>query len=151
MISLAAAHEAEITRFHRNHYIISISELQNKSSIGYDNHSFNANFSIEAVMTMYPSITIESLARLLLVSIRMKIQEGQMNYLLTYTDETKQESMDLLNGLVHVFQLEPTTKELRDIFEILQIHAGQWTEAMCQAEEKYHNIENTLNILRNHC
>ncbi len=151
MISLAAAHENEITRFQRNHYIISILELQNKSSFGHDTHPFKADFSTEAVMTMYPTITIESLARLLLVSIRMKIQEGQMNFLLTFTDETKQESMDLLNGLLQVFQLEPTTKEQQEIFEILQKNAGQWTEAICQAEEKYHNIENTLKRLQHHC
>lgn len=151
MISLVAAHEDELTRFQRNHYIISILDLQNKSSIGHANQPFKADFSIEAVMTMYPTITTESLARLLLVSIRMKIQEGQMNFLLTFTDETKQESMDLLNGLAHVFLLEPTTKEQREIFEILQKHAGQWTEAICQAEEKYHNIENTLNRLHKHC
>ena len=74
-----------------------------------------------------------------------------MNFLLTFTDETKQESMDLLNGLLQVFQLEPTTKEQQEIFEILQKNAGQWTEAICQAEEKYHNIEHTLNRLQKQC
>lgn len=148
MISLATMHEDNITRFQRKHYIISISELQNKSSIGHEDIQSNEHISVETVRKIYPSITTEAIARLLLVTIQMKLKEGQRRFLLTFTDETKRESLDLLNGLVNVLQIEPSTEEQRKNFESLHMYAGEWTEEICRAEKHYHNIENTLSDLR---
>lgn len=148
MISLTTTHEDNITRFQRNQYIISISELQNKSSLGHEDIQRNEHISIEAVRKMLPSITTEALARILLVTIQMKLKEGQRRILLTYTDETKRESLDLLNGLVSVLQIEASTEEQRQNYESLQTYAGEWMEEICRAEKHYHNIENTISHLR---
>ncbi len=151
MISLASIHEDQITRFQRNHFIISISELQNKSSIGHDDVQCEEHISIETVKNTFPSLTTEKVANLLLIAIMMKLQEGERRFLLSFTDETKLESMDLLNGLVHVLQIKATTEEQQNMFEFLRAHAGKWTEAICQSEENNHYIDNTLNRLRKLC
>lgn len=148
MISLVATHEDNITRFQRKQYIISISELQNKSSIGHEDIQRNEHISVVSVRKMFPSITTEAIARILLVTIQMKLKEGQRRFLLTYTDETKLESLDLMNGLVSVLQIKASAEEQQQIFESLHMYAGEWTKEICRAESHFHNIENTLSDLR---
>ena len=151
MISLATIHEDNITIFQRNNYIISISELQNKSSIGHEDIECEEHISIETMRELFPNASINGIVGILLTSIQMKMLEGERRFLLTFTDETKCESMDLLNGLVHVLQLEATTEEQRKYFDLLNAQAGKWTEAICREEKKNRTIENTLNRLRKLC
>ncbi len=148
MISLATIHEDKITRFQRNHYIISISDLKNKSSIGHEDLQNEEHMTIEAVKRMYPRVTTEGIAGVLLTALQLKIQRGERRFLLSFTDETKRESLDLLNGLVIVFQLEAITEEQKRTFKALRTHAGEWTEAICRVEEKHQKIENALKYLR---
>ncbi|MBD3107489.1 hypothetical protein IEO70_03850 [Bacillus sp. AGMB 02131] len=148
MINLAATHEDNIIRFQRKQYIISFSPLQNKSSIGHEDIQRNEHISLEAVREMFPSITTEAIVRILLVTIQMKLKEGQRRFLLTYTDETKRESLDLMNGLVSVLQIKASAEEQQQIFESLHMYAGEWTKEICRAESHFHNIENTLSDLR---
>lgn len=148
MISLATIHEDKITRFQRNHYIISISDLKNKSSIGREDLQNEEHIIIETVKKMYPCASMETVAGILLTSIQLKLQFGERRFLLSFTDETKRESMDLLNGLFMVLQLEATTEEQQKTFEALRPYAGKWTEALCRVEEKYHKMDNTLKSLR---
>lgn len=148
MISLTAIHEEKITRFQRNQYIISVSDLKNKSSIGHEDFQNENHITIETIKRLYPQASIETVARILLISIQTKLQNGEKRFLLSFTDETECESMDLLNGLFMVLQLETTTEEHQKNVEVLHTYANKWTKGLCQIEEKYHYIDNTLKNLR---
>ena len=151
MISLATIHEANITVFQRNHYLINISELQNKSLIGHEDIECEEHISIETVRELFPNATLDGIVSIILTSIQMKMLEGGRRFLLTFTDGTKRESMDLLNELAHVLQLEATTDEQRKYFDLLNAQAGIWTEAICRVEKKSRMVQNTLNSLWKLC
>ncbi|WP_462405909.1 hypothetical protein [Gracilibacillus sp. Marseille-QA3620] len=140
MINFATIHEDKLTRFQRNHYIISISDLHNKSSIGHEDIHNEEHITIETIKKIFPHASTETVAGLLLLSIKLKIIEGETQFLLTFTDETKPESLDLLNGLIIAFQLEATTEDQQRNFEILRTYAGKWTKAICRKKSNISRI-----------
>ena len=144
MISLNALHEKQITRFQRNQYIISVSDLKNTSSIGHRDLQNEHHISIETIKKQYPNASLESVARILLISIKTKIKNGETRFLFSFTDETERESMDLLYGLFSVLQLEATTKEQQ---KKLEAYADLWTDLLCRLEKKHHYIDLTLKMI----
>lgn len=141
MISLNVLHEKQITRFQRNQYIISVYELKNKSSIGHKDIQNEHHITIETIKKQYPNASLETVARLLLLSIKTKIKNGETRFLFSFTDETECESMDLLNGLFSVLQLKATTEEQQ---KKLEAYADLWTDLLCRLEEKHQYIDYTL-------
>lgn len=142
MINLATIHEDKLTRFQRGHYIISISDLHNKSSIGHEDLQNEEHLTIETIKKIFPYASTETVAGLLLLSIKLKIIEGKKRFLLTFTDETKHESLDLLNGLIIAFQLEATTEDQQRNFEIVRTYAGKWTKAISLKKSIIRRINN---------
>ena len=144
MISLNVLHVKQITRFQRNEYIISFSDLKNKSSIGHKDLQNEQHISIETIKKQYPNASLESVARILLLSIKTKIKNGETRFLFSFTDETECESMDLLNGLFSVLQLEATTEEHQ---KKLEAYADLWTDLLCRLEQKHQYIDLTLKMI----
>lgn len=144
MITLSTIHERKLTRFHRNHYIICVSNLQNTSSLEGDDLQNEKHFSIEMCNDLYPNASMETKAGILLTSIQRKIQEGVQNFLLVFNDDTKYETIDLLNAFVLVLQLEPSNEEEKNKYDLLRAYAGEWTHAILRTEEKYGKIKNAL-------
>lgn len=144
LITLSTIHEKKLTRFHRNNYIICISNLTNKSSLEGDDLQNEKHFSIETCNSLYPKASMETKAGIFLTSIQRKIQEGEHNFLLVYNDDTKHEAMDILNALVLVLELEPTNEEQKMKYESLRAFANAWTHAILRAEQKYNKIKNAL-------
>jgi len=144
MINLSTIHEKNLSKFHRNNYIISVTELLNRSALEDGDEQCERHISIETCKKLYPRASVDTIAGLLLINLQLKIQEGERNFLLCFNDENRIESMDLLNGLVGVLRLEARTEEQKMIFESIKGYANEWTHALFRAENKYNNIGSAL-------
>ena len=144
MITLSTVHEKNLTRFHRNNYIICVSNLVNTSSLESEDLQSEEHFSIETCDRLYPNASIETKAGILLTLVQRKIQEGQESFLLVFNDGTKYETMDILNAFVLVLGLEPTNEEEKLKYDSLRAFANEWTHAILSVEQKYNKIKNAF-------
>lgn len=144
MITFSSIHEKNLTRFHRNHYIICVSNLKNRSPLEGDDLENEKHFSIETCNSLYPNASIETKAGILLTSIQRKIQEGERSFLLVFNEDTKHEAIDLLNAFVLIMGLKPADEEQKARCKSLRLYTSEWTHAILKVEQKYNKIKNAL-------
>ncbi|WP_263117519.1 hypothetical protein [Bacillus subtilis] len=144
MLHLASIHEKNLTMFHRNHFILSISDLEesdifNDHDLDDDNH-----ISIETCRRLFPNASMSTLASLIISSIQIKIGEGVENFLLVFNEDNKVESLDLLNGLIYVFDLTPSSREQEAFYDFLRSYAQDWTHKLIAEEKRLNKSESTI-------
>lgn len=140
MIYLSTIHEAHLTMFHRNHFIVSTTDLKDLS-IFKDNDPDNDNhISIETCRRLFPNASKSTIAGILLTSLQLKIQQGTNQFLLVFNNDNKIESFDLLNGLVQIFDLVPNSPEQKEYFDYIQTYAFDWTHILIAEEERLNKI-----------
>lgn len=136
MIALSTIHESHLTKFHRNHFILTVSDLKDLSifkDFDLDNEN---HFSLETAREVFPNASNETLAGLLLTTIKLKLQEGERNFLFVFNDENKTESLDIVNGLIHVFNLVAANEQQAKQFEYLKTFALEWTHLLIAEEDR---------------
>ncbi|BCT30374.1 hypothetical protein [Bacillus velezensis] len=140
MLHLASIHEKNLTMFHRNHFILSISDLEESDIFNdHDNH-----ISIETCRRLFPNASMSTLASLIISSIQIKIGEGVENFLLVFNEDNKVESLDFLNGLIYVFDLTPSSREQEAFYDFLRSYAQDWTHKLIAEEKRLNKSESTI-------
>lgn len=140
MIHLSTINETNLTTFHRNHFILSVTDLKDTSV--FKDHDFNNenHISIETCKRIFPEATKTTIANLILTTIQIKIGQGQTNLLFVFNEENEAESFDVVNGLTQIFNLKPSNSEQNTYFEILKGYAGDWTQSLLIEEERFNKI-----------
>ncbi|MES9681664.1 hypothetical protein ABWK22_01865 [Gottfriedia acidiceleris] len=135
MIHFSTINEGNLTAFHRNHFIISITDLKD-TSIFKDHDLNNENhISIETSRRLFPKATNITIANLVLTMLQMQIEAGKTHFLFVFNDDNKEESFDMVNGLVLIWELMPSSDEQQQYFDYLRTFAQEWTHLIV-AEDK---------------
>lgn len=135
MIHLSTIHEKMLTSFHRNHFILTVSDLEN-TSIFKDHDLTNDNhLSLETCQRVFPSASKRTVANLLLTTMQIKVEQGQNHFLFAFNDQNKEESLDVVNGLVQILGLTPSSDEQQAYFDYLKTCAFEWTHLLIAEEE----------------
>jgi hypothetical protein len=143
MIHLSTIHESNLTTFHRNHFILTVSDL-NDTSIFKDHDLTNDNhISIETCRRLFPNASKDTIANLLLTALQIKIGLGETHFLFVFNDDNKEESLDVVNGLVQVFELTPSSDEQKAYFDFLKTYALDWTHILIAEEQRLKKIGTT--------
>lgn len=141
MLHFSTIHESKLTKFNRNHFILTVTDL-NDTSIFKDHDSTNDNhFSIETCRRIFPNATKETIANLLLTTLQIKIEQGETHFLFVFNDENKAESLDVVNGLVHVLELTQSSPEQKAYFDFLKTYALEWTHILIAEESRLTRIQ----------
>lgn len=143
MIYLSTIHEKNLTPFHRNHFILTVTDL-NDTSIFKDHDFTNDNhISIETCRRLFPVTSKETIANLLLTTLQIKIGQGEAHFLFVFNDDNKEESLDVVNGLVQVFGLIPSSDEQKAYFDFLKTYALDWTHILIAEDQRLGKIGTT--------
>lgn len=136
MINLSTIHESKLTKFHRNHYIITVTDLKDTSIFKKHDPDCEKHFSLETCIRLFPNASKKTIASLLLTSMRVQVLDGQSNFLFVFNDENREVSFDIVNGLVHVLRLEASNEEQEKYFEYLRTFALEWTHYLIEEEAR---------------
>lgn len=130
MIALSTIHESKLTKFHRNHIIFSVSDLPDTSIFKGKDLDNEQHISIEECRRLFPKANNQAIASLLFTYLHLKIAEGERNFLFVFNDENREVSFDVINGLVQILDLEPSTEEQEQYFAYLRTYALEWTHLL---------------------
>lgn len=134
MIALSTIHESKLTKFHRNHTIISVSDLPDTSIFKDGDLDNEKHISIEECRRLFPKASNKAIAGLLHTYLQLKLADGERNFLVVFNDENREVSFDIINGLVQVMNLEPATEEQEKYFAYLRTFALEWTHLLIAEE-----------------
>lgn len=140
MYQLSSIHESQLTPFHRSQFIITMDDLQNTHIFRDPKYSAGRYFSVQMNREFFPKASPETIANLLLTTLQIKFQRGETNFLVVYNDGNENESMDILNGLLHVFGFIAPSRELSPQYKQLSAYAGNWTRLLIEEEEAMSRI-----------
>ncbi|MEC3030059.1 hypothetical protein P9Z86_08740, partial [Bacillus thuringiensis] len=76
-------------------------------------------------------------------ALQMKIEQGETHFLFVFNDDNKEESLDVINGLVHIFELTPTSDEQEAYFDFLKTYEKNWTHILIAEEQRLNKIGST--------
>jgi len=140
LIHLSTINEEKLTSFNRNHFILSVTDL--KDTAIFKDHDLNNDnhISIETCRRLFPNASKQTIANLLLTTLQIKIQQGETHFLFVFNEGNKAESLDVVNGLVQVFDLTPSTPEQEAYFSFLKAYAFEWTHILIAEEERLNKI-----------
>lgn len=140
MIHLSTINEKNLTKFHRNHFILSVSDL--KDTAIFEDHDLNNDnhITIETYRRLFPNASKATIASLLLTTLQLKIQEGKTHFLFVFNEDNKEASLDVVNGLVHILNLTPSSPEQESYFEFLRTYALDWTHVLLAEEKRLNKI-----------
>lgn len=147
MIHLSTIHEDRLTPFHRNHFILMVDNLQDMSVFRRNGDQNQQRISIQEYRDTYPRASKETLANLFLTHLQITLSQGNTDYLLVYNDANKQETFDLANVLLQLFDIRPTTSEEERIVDAIRSYAAEWTYLLLTAESTLPRIAPTLKPL----
>ncbi|AFQ30347.1 hypothetical protein P4493_10200 [Bacillus thuringiensis] len=143
MINLSTIHESNLTAFHRNHFILAVTDLKDTSIFKDDDFTNDNHISIETCRRLFPNASEKTVASLLLTALQMKIEQGETHFLFVFNDDNKEESLDVINGLVHIFELTPTSDEQEAYFDFLKTYEKNWTHILIAEEQRLNKIGST--------
>ncbi|WP_257207979.1 hypothetical protein [Bacillus cereus] len=132
-----------MTAFHRNHFILAVTDLKDTSIFKDHDFTNDNHISIETCRRLFPNASEKTVASLLLTALQMKIEQGETHFLFVFNDDNKEESLDVINGLVHIFELTPTSDEQKAYFDFLKTYAKNWTHILIAEEQRLNKIGST--------
>lgn len=105
MYTIAPMAEGELTRFHRNCFLISISPLD-ITPFQDDRGEFYNYFSVEQFQVIYPEATPETILDVVATCVQLKMEKGQRHFLVVYNQQTSEQALQLLSDLKKRFSFE---------------------------------------------
>ncbi|MFE7817887.1 hypothetical protein ACFU1R_06795 [Priestia megaterium] len=140
MIHLSTINEEKLTSFNPNHFILSVTDLKNTAP--FKNHDLNNDnhISIETCRRLFPSSSNQTIASLMLTTLQIKIQQGKTHFLFVFNEKNKAESFDVVNGLIRVFNLTPSTPEQEAYFSFFKAYAFEWTHILIAEDKRLNKI-----------
>lgn len=139
-LALSTIHHENLTNFHRNHFIITVTDLKDTEQLKTSLLNDENYISIETCRRLFPNASKESIAGLLLTTLQMKISQQKTDFLFVFNDEDKCEAMDILNGLVHVLGLTPKQEQQEKYFEMIKAYGVDWTHILIEQEQRLKKI-----------
>src|SRR5699024_7284492 len=115
----------DLTMFHRNHYIISISDIKNDMIFKKGDLQNNNHITLATVKKLFHNISRKRTIKLILTTIRMKMNEGVSDFIFVINDDDVKESLDLANAILSIFDfyLKENKYKLKQIREF----KDEWT------------------------
>ncbi|UOE58168.1 hypothetical protein [Cytobacillus oceanisediminis] len=139
MLQLSTIHENNLTKFHRNHFILSVKDLKDASIFKGEDIQNDNHFTIQSFKRLFPNATKDTTAAIITMTIKIKLGQGTENFLFAFNDQTKNETLDIVNGLVWVFDFKSGNAEQEGFFRYLETHAGEWTQLLL-ADARMHQV-----------
>lgn len=115
----------DLTVFHRNHYIISISDFKNEMIFKKGDLQNNNHITLKTIQKLFPNISDKKMLKLIMTSIQMKVNEGINDFIFAANDDNTKESLDLVNAILLIFNFH--LKENKYKLNQIKRHKGKWT------------------------
>lgn len=105
MKTLSIISEEDLTLFHKNYFVLSLSDVDISAVHSGSDNNGKLFFSFDALKNRFPNVSDFATIKILVSALDIKSAEGKKDFLLVYKDNNKEESMDLALGLSELFNL----------------------------------------------